>query len=92
MLDQYQLEVVPLPDGGDAVVFGKIDATWVSPTVVPFDSTSPAVPSACLITLCTVDAASVVAGCGVPLLSVYDALTVYLPSGRALPAASVGVS
>ncbi|CAM2190098.1 hypothetical protein BC2230_70186 [Burkholderia cepacia] len=91
MLDQYQLVVVPPDEGEDDAVFGKIDATWVSPTVVPFDSTSPAVPSACLITLCTVEAASVVAGCGVPLLSVYDALTVYLPSGSALPAESVGV-
>lgn len=58
-----------LPADADAV-FGKIDATCDSPTVPPFDSTSPGVPSDCLTTLSTCAADSVVAACGEPLLSV----------------------
>ena len=62
----------------------------VRPTVLPFERTSPGVPSVCLMTPWTVAADSAVGVAALPPI-VALAVIVYVPSGSVLPALSTGV-
>ena len=62
----------------------------VSGTVLPVDSMTPVVPSACCTTLSTCDDDSAVAVAAAPLI-VPAAVMVYVPSGSVAPVLSVGV-